>query len=84
MLQTEKGIDSRVPIHLKRDLTVRETEVIQQNRSRMIIGSKETVHSKLEQLAERTQTDQFLVLTNIYDNQEKIKSFERLATIMSS
>ncbi|MBG9783733.1 LLM class flavin-dependent oxidoreductase [Shouchella lehensis] len=84
LLQTEKGIDSRIPVNLERALTVREKETIQQNRSRMIIGSKETVQSKLEQMAELTQTDQFLVLTNIYNYQEKRKSFERLATIMSS
>ncbi|WP_099301680.1 LLM class flavin-dependent oxidoreductase [Bacillus sp. Marseille-P3800] len=84
LLQTEKGLDSRIPYEMNRQLTVREEEIIVKNRKRMIIGSVDTVKLKLERLAEEAQSDQFLLLTNVFDYKEKRKSFERLSTLLSS
>ncbi len=84
LLQTEKGLDSRVPKGAgSKRLTNKELERIKVNRKRMIVGSPMTVKKELDKLSARIGSDQFLVLCNIYDFKEKMRSFERLATIYS-
>lgn len=84
LLQTEKGLDSRIPVNLPQRLTEKEKERIQENRKRMIIGSLSTVKEKLDRLSEEVHSDQFLVLSNLYDFNERVRSYERLAKLISS
>lgn len=84
LLQTEKGLDSRVPNGAtSKRLTDKELERMQVNRKRMIVGSPMTVKKQLDKLSGTIGSDQFLVLCNIYDFKEKMRSFERLATLYS-
>jgi luciferase family oxidoreductase group 1 len=47
------------------------------------IGGPETVQRKLEQLAERTKADEIMVTSNIYDHEERKRSYSRLAEIFN-
>ncbi|MFG6121170.1 LLM class flavin-dependent oxidoreductase [Thalassobacillus sp. B23F22_16] len=84
LLQVEKGLDTRVPPveEVKRHtFTLKEVEKIKKNRNRMIVGSQDTVRQELLRLQELYQTEEFLVITNIYDFEAKLKSYELLAEI---
>lgn len=45
------------------------------------VGGPDTVREKLEHLAERTRADEIMVTSNIYDHQERKRSFDRVASI---
>jgi alkanesulfonate monooxygenase SsuD/methylene tetrahydromethanopterin reductase-like flavin-dependent oxidoreductase (luciferase family) len=84
LLQVEKGLDSRVPSIEEAKAyhyTERDQEKIRQNRKRMIIGSRETVTKELFNLMNRYGADEVMALANIYDFEEKKKSFKRLAEL---
>ncbi|AST96788.1 LLM class flavin-dependent oxidoreductase [Shouchella clausii] len=87
LLRTEKGLDSRVPTSItaaSAQLSEQDRARIQANRKRMIIGGPETVKRELEKIANETGCDQFLVLTNIDDFDEKCRSYERLVKATKS
>jgi luciferase family oxidoreductase group 1 len=48
-----------------------------------IVGSQDSVRSQLQTVRERTQADEFIVSTTIYDHQARLRSFELLSEIMS-
>ncbi|MGE6631936.1 LLM class flavin-dependent oxidoreductase [Bacillus sp. NPDC077027] len=84
LLRVEKGLDSRVPsieeaAHYS--YTEQEKKKVEQNRKRMVIGSKQTVRDQLLYLTERYGTDQIMMLNNTFDPLEKQRSFERIADI---
>ncbi len=82
LLQVEKGIDTRVPSIEEvqsHTFTSREFEKVKSNRRRAIIGTPEDVYKKLEALSEQYQTEEFLIITNIYDFESKKRSYELLA-----
>ncbi|TLS37129.1 LLM class flavin-dependent oxidoreductase [Pseudalkalibacillus caeni] len=84
LLRVEKGLDSRIPsIEEARSYTYtsKEKERVIHNRRRMVIGSPETVREKLKELSGRYQTEEFMVLTNVFDFDEKRASYERLAEL---
>ncbi len=84
LLGIEKG-DSQVhpPERLKeRKLTSADLEKIRHNRRRTIIGTPEKVKASLEELSERYQTEDFLLITNIYSHEDKKKSYELIAREM--
>jgi luciferase family oxidoreductase group 1 len=84
LLRVEKGLDSRVPSVKEAKSYVyspEEKKRVMQNRNRMIIGSPSTVKEKLLQLTDRYQIDEVMALTNVYDVEEKRRSFERLANL---
>ncbi|SDM46826.1 luciferase family oxidoreductase, group 1 [Fictibacillus solisalsi] len=82
LLRVEKGLDSRLPsleeAHAY-SYSQADRKKIRINRKRMVIGSSQTVKDQLESLAERYQTNEFMVLTNLYSFDERKKSYERLA-----
>ncbi len=43
------------------------------------VGGPETVRQKLEALAERTRADEIMVTSNIFDHEERKRSFSRIA-----
>lgn len=86
LLNVEKGLDSQVPspeAAKGRMATLNEDEVnkIKSNRRRMIIGGPETVRAELDHFSNLYQCEDWLVLCNIHDWEEKKRSFERLADI---
>ncbi|SCU31268.1 alkanal monooxygenase subunit alpha [Mammaliicoccus lentus] len=61
------------------DFTDEEQDLIKKNRKRCIIGSPETVVAKLKELETYYQTDEFMIITNIYNFKDKKKSYKLLA-----
>jgi len=47
------------------------------------IGSKETVKKQVETFLEHTEVDELIVVTNIYSQQDRIKSYKLFAEIMN-
>ncbi|SEB13453.1 luciferase family oxidoreductase, group 1 [Thalassobacillus cyri] len=84
LLQVEKGLDTRVPSveEVKNHtFTLKEIEKIRKNRRRMIVGSQAKVKQELLKLEELYQTDEFLIITNIYDFNAKLRSYQLIADI---
>ncbi|MGG3623528.1 LLM class flavin-dependent oxidoreductase [Bacillus gobiensis] len=84
LLRVEKGLDSRIPsVSEAKSYTysAAEKERVLQNRNRMIIGSPSTVKQKLLELSDRYQIEEVMAVTNLYDFEEKRRSFERLAEL---
>ena len=44
-----------------------------------VVGSPETVHAGLADLQERTQADELILTTNVYDQAERLRSYELVA-----
>lgn len=59
--------------------TDEELNTIRKNRRRCIIGTPEKVQSELKKLEALYQTDEFMIITNIYDFEAKKKSYRLLA-----
>jgi luciferase family oxidoreductase group 1 len=81
LLRVEKGLDSRIPSIEEAKayaFSNKEKEKVKENRKRMVIGSPKTVKDKLDELSDRYQTDEFMILTNVYDFDDKKQSYERL------
>lgn len=88
LLYVEKGLDSRVPSIEEAKAKVKswsdkEKEQMRENRKRMIIGGPEKVKSELLHLSEHYQCNDWLILTNIYDFQEKQQSYRRIMELFS-
>jgi len=54
-----------------------------QRLSRSIIGAPETVRAGLRALIEETRADELIVVSDIYDHQERLRSFELIAQAMA-
>ncbi|MFO6497193.1 MULTISPECIES: LLM class flavin-dependent oxidoreductase [Bacillus] len=84
LLRVEKGLDSRVPSIEEAKSAAYSTadkKKILKNRERMVIGSPQTVKTKLDELSEHYQTEEIMVLTNVYRFEDKKRSFEMLAEL---
>ncbi|KAA6448943.1 LLM class flavin-dependent oxidoreductase [Bacillus atrophaeus] len=84
LLRVGKGLDSRVPsIEEARSYTytASDKKQIAENRKRMVIGSPSSVKQQLTELAGRYDTEELMVLCNIYDFEAKKQSYERLAAL---
>ena len=53
-------------------------------RSMQIVGDPRTVRARIEQLAQRTVADEVMVTTNVYDHNERLSSYERLAEVFKA
>jgi len=62
-------------------LSQEDKKVIMENRRRMVVGTKETVRQELLRLSELYNTDEFMILTNVYRFEDKVRSYELLADI---
>lgn len=51
--------------------------------SRSIVGSKETVRKGLEMLSFETGADEFTIVSDVYDHQARLRSFELIAELMA-
>ncbi|WP_160724780.1 LLM class flavin-dependent oxidoreductase [Bacillus sp. USDA818B3_A] len=82
LLAVEKGLDTRIPSieeAKKIPLTSDERLKIQENRKRMIIGTPEKVKTEILQLSERYMTEEFMIICNIHNFEDKIRSYQLLA-----
>ncbi|CDQ19589.1 luciferase family oxidoreductase, group 1 [Halobacillus karajensis] len=84
LLRVEKGLDTRVPsVDKARAYPYTEDEIkkISRNRRRCVIGDPHQVREQLLELSEMYKTEEFLIITNIFDFEEKKKSYERIADL---
>ncbi|GAA0440804.1 LLM class flavin-dependent oxidoreductase [Lentibacillus halophilus] len=82
LINVGKGSDLKVPSIEevnKRTYRDEELDIIRQNRRRAVIGTPEQVKAELERLSDVYQTDEFMIITNIYDFDAKVRSYELLA-----
>ena len=82
LLAVEKGEDTFIlpkEEAKKIELSEEDQEIIRKNRKRAIIGTPEKVKEQLLQLSEYYQTEEFMIITNIYDFEEKMQSYTLLA-----
>ncbi len=47
-----------------------------------IIGGANTIHARLERLKEATQADEFMFVSDLYDHQDRLRSYEIAAQVM--
>jgi luciferase family oxidoreductase group 1 len=59
-----------------------EMAMVQQRRDSSIVGGPDTVQRRLEGLLEATEADELMVMTMVFDHQERIRSYERLAKLL--
>ena len=52
---------------------------IQHDRRRTIVGTPETVAQELQELSDRYQTDQFLLINNAFDQDKRLRSYQLIA-----
>ncbi|KAB7668374.1 LLM class flavin-dependent oxidoreductase [Bacillus sp. B1-b2] len=62
-------------------LIEQDHKIIKENRKRMIVGTKQKVKADLMHLSEYYQTDEFMVITNVYSFEDKIQSYRLLAEL---
>ncbi|SEQ49240.1 luciferase family oxidoreductase, group 1 [Virgibacillus subterraneus] len=82
LLSVGKGADTKVPSIeevKKKKFSDEELNEIKKNRDRCIIGTPEKVKNELMRLSEFYQTDEFMIITNIYDFDAKVNSYRLLA-----
>jgi luciferase family oxidoreductase group 1 len=61
-----------------------EREAIRQRQADQVIGGPETVRRGLEQLLERTGVDELMLTTVVYDHEDRLRSYERVAALATS
>ncbi|RNF38287.1 LLM class flavin-dependent oxidoreductase [Planococcus salinus] len=59
-----------------------EKLLVEENRRRMVVGTPEQVGDRLEQLAVAYGADEIMLVSNAYDFNDKLKSFELIAREM--
>ncbi|TDL31786.1 LLM class flavin-dependent oxidoreductase [Jeotgalibacillus sp. S-D1] len=59
-----------------------EKAALEQQLGSSIIGSKETVKAKLQAFLDDTQADEMMIISQIYDHQKRLRSFEIVAEIV--
>ncbi|MCA0150697.1 LLM class flavin-dependent oxidoreductase [Rossellomorea vietnamensis] len=82
LLAVEKGIDTEIPSVEEakaRVLTLEEKEKVKENRKRAIIGTPQQVKEELLMLSEVYQSDEFMIITNVSQFEDKIRSYELIA-----
>ncbi|MGG4169526.1 LLM class flavin-dependent oxidoreductase [Rossellomorea vietnamensis] len=82
LLAVEKGIDTEIPSVEEakaRVLTPKEKEKVKENRKRAIVGTPQKVKEELRMLSEIYQTDEFMIITNVSQFEDKVRSYELIA-----
>ncbi|OBX24084.1 MULTISPECIES: LLM class flavin-dependent oxidoreductase [Bizionia] len=69
------------------DMTAEYEEILQHPQIHQMlkysfIGSKATVKAQVKEFMEKTQADELIAVTNIYDGKDRIRSYELFAEIM--
>lgn len=58
-----------------------ERQLADAYRAMQVVGDSRTVRARVEALAEHTAADEIMVTTNVYDHDERLRSYERLAEV---
>lgn len=82
-LLTAKRDQMQPPVEMTKELrAIRQHPSVQQMLKYSFIGSKKTVKKELKNFIETTQVNEIIAVTNIYDINDRIKSYKYLAEIM--
>ncbi|WP_026753291.1 LLM class flavin-dependent oxidoreductase [Sediminibacter sp. Hel_I_10] len=82
-LLTGKRGFMQAPTEMTEDLSeLRQHPSVLQMLKYSFIGSKQTVKQEIEAFLEKTQVDELIAVTNIYDGEDRIKSYRLFAEIM--
>ncbi|WP_462413568.1 LLM class flavin-dependent oxidoreductase [Neobacillus sp. Marseille-QA0830] len=82
LLAVEKGNDTRIPSVEEAkaaSLTNEERARIIENRKRTIIGTPKKVKDEILRLSERYQTDEFMIINNVFHFEDKMRTYELLS-----
>jgi luciferase family oxidoreductase group 1 len=63
--------------------TEQEAQAVHKQLSFSIIGNSDTVREQLQSVQDRTQADEFIVSSTIYDHQARLRSYELLSETMN-
>ncbi|MFQ3546676.1 LLM class flavin-dependent oxidoreductase [Halobacillus rhizosphaerae] len=63
--------------------TAQEKAALEQQLGSSIIGSPETVKKELQEFLDRTQADEMMVISQIYDHQARLRSYEIISEIVN-
>ncbi len=72
------------PADMKKIWTPREEAAVKQMMTYSFIGSKETIKNKLDEFQEKTQANEIMVTSYIYDQKAKLNSFELISDLFKS
>lgn len=82
-LLTGKRDYMQAPVEMTAELReLQQHPSVQQMLKYSFIGSKETVKKEIKAFIDMTQVDELIAVTNIYDGQDRIKSYQLFAEIM--
>lgn len=82
-LLTGKRDYMQAPIEMTDELReLRQNPSVQNMLKYSFIGSKETVKTEIKAFMAATQVDELIAVTNIYDGEDRIKSYQLFAEIM--
>ena len=70
--------------HMDSFWTVQEKATVQSMTRTMIVGDKETVRRGMQNFIDSTQVDELIITSDVYDHQERLKSFELIAEAKKS
>jgi luciferase family oxidoreductase group 1 len=74
-----------MPIKSMNDFwTPLEQEAVQRMRAYSFVGDKAAVHQQLQQFLDATQVDEMMIVSHIYDQHIKLRSYEIVAEIRKS
>ncbi|MEH7095536.1 LLM class flavin-dependent oxidoreductase [Neobacillus vireti] len=82
LLAVEKGIDTRIPsVQEAKATSVTQDQrmKIEENRKRMIIGTPQKVKSEIFRLSEKYRAEEFMIISNIYNFEDKLEIYRLLA-----
>ncbi|WP_020008088.1 MsnO8 family LLM class oxidoreductase [Salinicoccus albus] len=88
LLNVEKGLNSQVPPAEEAEkkmnsLSGKERDSVEKNKRRMIIGGPQKVKAALDYYSDLYQCEDWLILCNLHDWQEKKDSFRRVMEMYS-
>lgn len=63
--------------------SVHEKAAVESRMAIGTIGSAETIRERLERLQEATKADEFIFVSDLYDHEDRLRSFEIAANVMS-
>ncbi len=84
MLRLRSGMPSRFPSNEEAEayeFSERDEAKISELSGSAIVGGPETVERRLRELAESTKADELMITTMVYDHQDRLASYRRVAEL---
>ncbi|SES08518.1 LLM class flavin-dependent oxidoreductase [Salisediminibacterium halotolerans] len=82
LLKGEKSSGTPSPSEAEKiELSNFEAEQIKENRKRMIVGTPDLVREQLQQFAADYQTDEVMIVTITYDQDDRFRSYELIQSL---